>query len=705
MALPPTLRPSANDADHPCVSSASLLESPAEVSQSRNTSRRSKALRPARTRVTRRLAARPQGCGSAGVRLLQVQPQVLDAQSRERTLHTRQLNAVSVIRHSGPHSRGIMSPGESSRSERKGHKRKHSETGLASSYPCDFIGAQAGARRLVPALRSAILDNDRDHMFRCAHGIAELAKNEDYVDIVVEEGAIEAIVCLLSTVSVEHSVAAEGSNDDVEKEVCLALGLLAIKPEHQRTIADSNALPGLVALLKRRTSPHVQVEGAAVREHGGGVPRRAADAITNLAHENVVIKSRVRAEGGIPPLVALLESMDPKVQRAAAGALRTLAFKNEENKNQIVECGALPMLIFMLRAPEKEIHYEAVGVIGNLVHSSAHIKKKVLEEGALQPVISLLSSKCMESQREAALLLGQFATTDPDYKAKIVQRGAVRPLTLMLNSLDTQLREMAAFALGRLAQNSDNQAGIVQQGGLRPLMELLDSKCQTMQHNAAFALYGLSDNEDNVADIIRDGVVQCLMDGDLILQASKDCVQKTLKRLEEKVTGRVLNHLLYLLRTSQDECLRQRISTALAHLCSEEDRRHVFSDNPHCAALQVSANVARISASIPTGLGFSPKRGSKAQAFCLDVHGWVACNQFGAFGFLVDFQRFACYTTLMYSQRLVSMPHPACLHLPTSLFIGTSLSPKWTGAMSNESSVVQQSMHVCVYFLLSFDNH
>lgn len=83
-------------------------------------------------------------------------------------------------------------------------------------------------------------------------------------------------------------------SDDVEKEVCLALGLLAIKPEHQRTIADSNALPGLVALLKRRTSPHVQVEGAAVREHGGGVPRRAADAITNLAHENVVIKSRVR---------------------------------------------------------------------------------------------------------------------------------------------------------------------------------------------------------------------------------------------------------------------------------------------------------------------------------------------------------------------------------------------------------------------------
>lgn len=42
-------------------------------------------------------------------------------------------------------------------------------------------------------------------------------------------------------------------------------------------------------------------------------------------------------EGGIPPLVELLEFIDTKVQRAAAGALRTLAFKNDENKNQVTD--------------------------------------------------------------------------------------------------------------------------------------------------------------------------------------------------------------------------------------------------------------------------------------------------------------------------------------------------------------------------------
>jgi hypothetical protein len=67
------------------------------------------------------------------------------------------------------------------------------------------------------------------------------------------------------------------------------------------------ALPGLVALLKR----YVPFMGPP--NPGASVVRRAADAITNLAHENVSIKSRVRTEGGIPPLVALLESYDAKV--------------------------------------------------------------------------------------------------------------------------------------------------------------------------------------------------------------------------------------------------------------------------------------------------------------------------------------------------------------------------------------------------------
>lgn len=64
----------------------------------------------------------------------------------------------------------------------------------------------------------------------------------------------------------------------------------------------------MVGILRRHT------DNIGCPMPGASVVRRAADAITNLAHENVPIKSRVRAEGGIPPLVILLEAYDAKVR-------------------------------------------------------------------------------------------------------------------------------------------------------------------------------------------------------------------------------------------------------------------------------------------------------------------------------------------------------------------------------------------------------
>ncbi|KAL4558773.1 hypothetical protein LXL04_036975 [Taraxacum kok-saghyz] len=413
---------------------------------------------------------------------------------------------------------------------------------------------------------------DRAKVKRSVHILSELAKNEDIVNMIVESGAVPALVPHLQLSQSREDVTGPMLYEhEVEKRSAFTLGLLAIKPEHQQYIVDAGALPHLVALLKR------QPTGQCSRAVNGTI-RKAADAITNLSHENGSIKSLVRIEGGIPPLVELLESSDAKVQRAAAGALRALAFKNHENKSQIVDCNALPTLVLMLQSEDAAIHYEAVGVIGNLVHSSPDIKKEVLLAGALQPVIELLSSTCSETQREAALLLGQFAAADTDCKVHIVQRGAVGPLIDMLQSPESQLKEMSAFALGRLAQDTHNQAGIAHSGGIVPLLKLLDSKNGTLQHNAAFALYGLADNEDNVADLIKVGGVQKLLDGEFVAQATRECVVKTLKRLEEKIHGRVLRYLLYLMRNSERH-VQRRITLALSHLCSPDDQKSVFVDN------------------------------------------------------------------------------------------------------------------------------
>jgi len=60
-----------------------------------------------------------------------------------------------------------------------------------------------------------------------------------------------------------------------------------LQPEHQQLIVEAGALPLLVDILKRHKSGS---NSRAVT----GVIRRAADAITNLAHENSSVKTRVR---------------------------------------------------------------------------------------------------------------------------------------------------------------------------------------------------------------------------------------------------------------------------------------------------------------------------------------------------------------------------------------------------------------------------
>ena len=90
------------------------------------------------------------------------------------------------------------------------------------------------------------------------------------------------------------------------------------------------------------------------------------------------------------------------------------------------------------------------------------------------------------------------------------------------------------------------------------------------------------------------------------LQPTRDCVVRTLKRLENKIHGpvstylldrlvlismalvleslnvilffQVLNQLLYLMKTTEKN-IQMRIALALAHLCDPKDGKLIFIDN------------------------------------------------------------------------------------------------------------------------------
>eukprot|EP00250_Pteridium_aquilinum_P033843 c6464_g1_i1 orf=165-2756(-) len=230
-------------------------------------------------------------------------------------------------------------------SERKSHKRKvdadpapgHAAAdGHRSSKKQVTDGAAGdGSRSLlrsdvrahIDILKSCVSSSktDRAAARRATRALGELAMQVENIGLLVEEGVIGPLVKHLQAPSSEDMDGSIPYEHEVEKEAAFAVGLLAVKPEHQRLLIEAGALRPLVSLLKRKGND------ADVRTVNGTI-RRAVDAISNLACDNKSVQTRLRAEGVVPILELLGESSDRKVQRAALDALQIIASKNEESK-------------------------------------------------------------------------------------------------------------------------------------------------------------------------------------------------------------------------------------------------------------------------------------------------------------------------------------------------------------------------------------
>ncbi|RID42216.1 hypothetical protein BRARA_J02123 [Brassica rapa] len=247
-------------------------------------------------------------------------------------------------------------------------------------------------RRHLEVLNSGF--SDREAVKEAAAAISSLAKIDENVEMMVENGVIPALVRYLESpwsLAINPNVP-KSCDHKLEKDCAVSLGLIAaIQPGYQQLIVDAGAIVPTVKLLKRRGVCLGCMEANAVI-------RRAADIITNIAHDNPRIKTNIRVEGGIPPLVELLNFPDVKVQRAAAGALRTVSFRNDDNKNQIVELNALPTLVLMLQSEDPSMHGEAVD--GKLIF---------IDNNGVEFLLELLYLSGMKQQKYSSRALFELA--------------------------------------------------------------------------------------------------------------------------------------------------------------------------------------------------------------------------------------------------------------------------------------------------------
>ena len=195
------------------------------------------------------------------------------------------------------------------------------------------------------------------------------------------------------------------------------------------------------------------------------------------------ILSAIVEEGGIAPLVELLERGSSKAKEHAVGVLRRVADHSRVYRTAIANAGGIAPLVKLVgqvRAPRP-----AASVLmarAERTYKHAHRTRSAFPLAALPTDSMLRAPRCSsqsggtatlaKGRQEAAVALANLARAHATNQAAIAQAGALPHLLRLLKS--TQASEpdrlAAASAICALvAQNEENSEAIVRQGGVAPL--------------------------------------------------------------------------------------------------------------------------------------------------------------------------------------------------------------------------------------------
>jgi vacuolar protein 8 len=301
-----------------------------------------------------------------------------------------------------------------------------------------LLGAPADLDRVMAACGAELLHGLVATLHVGAEGMAQssalaellhtIASAAAHRSAVAQSGAVPALVALLT----------EGS-DEAKGAAASALRALAMSVANRALIADAGALPALVQLL-RGSAP-------------GSAPRaRAIGALSMLASNPANRAAIGDAPGACEALVAILAAGEPERDEAAA-CVWSLAWGNAANQARLLAGGAVAPLVAALRDPRTSMHGRgcAAGALRNLAMAAA-AQMRVAQEGAIPPLVALLRDGDTPARANAAGALQNIAML-PWNKAAVLDAGALPLLVALLRAAgaDRAARATAAGALQNLA--------------------------------------------------------------------------------------------------------------------------------------------------------------------------------------------------------------------------------------------------------------
>lgn len=245
----------------------------------------------------------------------------------------------------------------------------------------------------------------------------------------------------------------------------------------------------------------------------------AANELSSVAKDNNRNKKMIADEGGVPPLLKLLnESTSPEAQIAAATALFSLA--NDQDRARLIgnEAG-VPIIVKVLGSSPTRVQVAVVNLVARMAEHDSIAKEGFARENVIRPLVTMLAfdtftdgdvmkvGKSIHSIVEINKRMDRSLLPSFNYKPGSSSNAWVNYRKERENEtpeLKLKLKVGCAEALWMLARGSvSNSRRITETKGLLCLAKLIEKGTRELRYNCLMTVMEITEAADSNADLRR----------------------------------------------------------------------------------------------------------------------------------------------------------------------------------------------------------
>ncbi|CAI9775362.1 unnamed protein product [Fraxinus pennsylvanica] len=239
----------------------------------------------------------------------------------------------------------------------------------------------------------------------------------------------------------------------------------------------------------------------------------AANELASLAKDNDRNKQIIVEEGGIPPLLKLLnDNSSPEAQLAAAAALSNLS-NSEERVGQIVDDLGIPIIVKGLADSPVGVQIKVANLVATMAKYSPLAQDDFARENVFRPLVTLLS--CDIFPDDPMIIIGKQTFHSIVQINKEMEKNSSRLGSSVVSSkvgkrenekleVKLKLKISCAEALWMLARESvHNSKRISETKGLLCLAKLVETECGELQRNCLMTIMEIAAAAEYNADLRR----------------------------------------------------------------------------------------------------------------------------------------------------------------------------------------------------------